>query len=383
MDEDWYRVTFIYCHDGASSVHLVGDFCGWKTDSLPMKKEGNEFRLTLPLMEGYYKYKFFVDGKEWHADPTNPHRDEEYGNSVMFIHMDPGICVRRACPIPHRAYNRPYSDGSQFQVIEPEVSADIAAYGILKRPIFVYLPPSYANTCDVKYPVMYAHDGQNVFSTPGDCGGPCWGGMYLDEILDKMWHDGDIEELILVAVPNVDGLLPGNRMKEYCTGSFIESSRDPFIRYLIECVKPAVDIKFRTQDGPMSTTSFGASMGGLLSLTLAVTHHHVFGNAICMSPSLWWVDSNNLSLFNIIENIKKVPIRLYLDSGDGDGDNKYETKEMADLLRSLGWKEGEDLMYYLDHSAEKRDDKITHNEQVWRDRVHLPLCFVFGKKQFV
>lgn len=381
MDEDWYQVTFIFLHNDAITVHLVGDFCGWNTESLPMKKEGNEFRLTLPLMEGYYKYKFFVNGKEWHADTRNPHTDNEYGNSIMFVHMDAGICVPRACAVPHRDYYRPYSDGSQFQVIEPEVATDIGAFGILKRPIFVYLPPSYSmGETDRKYPVMYAHDGQNIFSTPGYHGGPCWGGWYLDEILDRMWNTGEIEEFILVAIPNVDGLLPGNRKREYCTGSFTEASRDPFIRYLIECVKPAVDKKFKTKDGPKSTTTFGASMGGLLSLTLAATHHHVFGNAVCMSPSLWWVDQNNQSTFDLLDCGTKMPIRLYLDSGDGEGDNMYETRQMADLLRSLGWKENCEFMYHLDVCVDKREDKVTHNEQVWRDRVHVPLKFVFGKK---
>ena len=345
-----------------------------------MEKEKDEFRLTLPLMEGYYKYKFFVNGTEWHADPNNPHRDDTYGNSIMFVHMDPGIWVPRACAVPHRDYNRPYSDGSQFQVIEPEVEADITVFGILKRPIFVYLPPSYFNgLLDTRYPVMYAHDGQNIFSTPGDRGGPCWGGWYLDEKLDQMWNSGKIEEFILVAIPNIDGLLPGNRMKEYCTGVFAEAACDPFIRYLVECVKPAVDKKFRTKEGPNTTTTFGSSMGGLLSFTLAVTHSHIFGNAICMSPSFWWFDKSNVSAFDLLENVRKVPIRLYLDSGDGDGDNKYETEQMAGLLKSLGWKEGYEFMYHLDAAAERRADRVTHNEQVWRDRLHLPLNFIFGK----
>ncbi|XP_065829109.1 uncharacterized protein [Oscarella lobularis] len=378
-DEDWYRVTFIYRNAEARSVALVGDFCGWDPSRLPMSKtEPDEYRITLPLIEGYYKYKFLVDGTAWVADPNNPHRDEtDYGNSIMFVHMDPAVCVWRECHAPHRAYSRPNADGSQFRVIQPEVTSDIAAYGILRRPVFVYLPLNY--DVESRYPVLYVHDGQNVFSTPGDRGGPMSGGWYLDEKLDRMWAEGILREFILVAIPNVDGLRPGNRMREYCTGSFLQASKDPYIRYLVECVKPTIDENFRTLSEAKCTATMGASMGGLVSFTLAMTHDHVFGNAACLSPSFWFADCHNVTSFDLLRSAKKVSSRIYVDSGNGQGDNMYETLQMAELMRSLDWKEGDDFEYFLDACADRRPNGITHSEETWRDRVHLPLKFIFGK----
>eukprot|EP00118_Oscarella_pearsei_P011649 m.79804 g.79804 ORF g.79804 m.79804 type:complete len:386 (+) comp36152_c0_seq1:31-1188(+) len=378
-DEDWYRVTFVYKNENAKTVSLVGDFCGWNPNQLPMNKIDGEFRITIPLIEGYYKYKFFVDESEWLADPNNPHHDAEFGNSIMFVHMDPAVCVPRDCHPPHRDYHRPYADGSQFQIIHPEVTSDIASYGIIPRPVFVYLPLSYSQKPEVHYPVLYIHDGQNVFSTPGDKGGPVWGGWYLDEKLDRMWSDGSIREFVLVAVPSVDCLRPGNRMREYCTKSFLQASSDPFLRYLVECVKPEVDRKFRTLPEPESTASMGASMGGLISFTLAVTYGHVFGNAACLSPSFWFADCHNITAFDLLRSVKKVRSHVYLDSGDGQGDNMYETLQMAELMKSLGWEEGKDYLYFLDACAERKANQVTHSEDAWRDRIHLPLKFIFGK----
>lgn len=382
-DEFWFNVTFIYRTQDSShnSVYLAGDFNGWSTDQHPMQPCPEGYTITLPLSEGFYHYKFFVAGS-WLHDEYNPHRGGVHGNSIMFVHMDPNVYGIRPQHPPHRDYHRPNATGDQFHVLCPEVPTDIAVFGILQRQIFVYLPPSYDCDSDRRYPVVYANDGQNIFSTPEHMGGPFRGGWFMDAKLDHFWSQGFIPEFILVAVPNTDFVCIGNRNREYCTADFSDTSNDAYIRYLIEVIKKEIDDNFRTLSDPGSTVTLGASMGGLCSFVLGLTQPEVFSRAICMSPSFWYIDVNNSSAYHIIKARKLAgkppPCKVYIDSGDGQGDNFYETELMAKTLCECGWESDKDFKYHLDECVAKVDMGITHSESVWRERVLLGLQFVFS-----
>ena len=398
-DEFWFNVTFIYrtpsppataanddgesdgdTRDGRSvkGVYLAGDFNGWSTTRHCMKPCPEGYSLTIPLSEGFYHYKFHVFG-EWVRDLHNPHRGGCYDNSIMFVHMDPGVYGLRAQYPPHRDYHRHSADGTQFQVLCPEVPHDISSLGVLQRLLFIYLPPAYFTDESRRFPVVYAHDGQNIFSTPEHMGGPCRGGWYLDAKLDHFWREGELPEFILVAVPNSDFICIGNRTREYCTPEFCDTSTDPYIRYLVEVVKEEVDAKYRTLPDSEHTVTLGASMGGLCAFVLALTRPETFSKAICMSPSFWYADRNNESAYSLVRKAdQRPPRKVYIDSGDGQGDNRYETKMMELLLEKSGWSRGVEFEYFLDECADRVDMGITHSESVWRERVHKGLKFVLS-----
>lgn len=399
-DEFWFNVTFIYrtsntelaigrpSSDGeqndtdgkcSKGVYLSGDFNGWSTTKHRMEPCPEGYSITLPLSEGFYHYKFHVFG-EWVRDHHNPHRGGCYDNSIMFVHMDPGVHGLRAqCP-PHRDYHRPGADGTQFQVLCPEVPHDISSLGVLQRLVFVYLPPSYFSDESRRFPVVYMHDGQNVFSTPEHMGGPYRGGWYLDAKLDHYWSQGELPEFILVAVPNSDFVCIGNRTREYCTAEFDDAASDPYSRYLTEVVKKLVDNRYRTLSDAEHTVTVGASMGGLCAFVMALTHPHVYSRAICMSSSFWYADKNNHSAYSLVRKVaesdQRPSCKVYIDSGDGQGDNRYETKMMELLLEKSGWSRGVEFEYHLDECAGRVDLGITHSESVWRERVQRALQFV-------
>lgn len=378
-DDFWFNVTFIYRNHGARHVFLSGDFNGWNTASDEMQPCAEGLSLTLPLSEGFYHYKFVVDG-QWTKDEHNPHTSCEYGNSIMFVHMDPKVYGFRTQSPPYRDYLRPGSDGSQFRVLYPQVSPEAASFGILQRQVYVYLPPSYQSDQTRRYPVVYAHDGQNLFSTPGDKGGPPSGGWYLDAKLDDWWLRGELPEFILVAIPNSDFVCIGNRYREYCTAEYLDTSRDPFISYIVTDVKGAIDGQFRTLRDAANTFSLGASAGGLLSYVLAMNHSDIISCGICMSASFWYVDKANHSAFDLAKKhasiwTKGAHCRLYIDSGDGDGDNMYEVKTMKAVLEESGWKPNEDFAYFLDECRSRVEHQVTHSEHVWRERVKQGLTF--------
>ena len=213
-------------------------------------------------------------------------------------------------------------------------------------------------------------------------GAPARGGWYLDAKLDHFWSQGELPEFILVAIPNSDFVCIGNRQREYCTAQFLDTSKDPFLCYLVEVVKAEIDEKFRTLRDPKNTISLGASMGGVLSFVLALTRPEVFSCAICMSPSFWYVDKENSSAYTLIKSLSKAgdppPCKLYIDSGDGSGDNQYETRMMKQTLVDCGWEEGKNFKYHLDECRSRVDMEITHSESVWRERVHLGLQFALA-----
>ncbi|XP_064400309.1 uncharacterized protein LOC135346573 [Halichondria panicea] len=372
-DDFWFNVTFIYHKETIthSSVYLTGDFNGWSCSQHLMVACSEGYTVTLSLCTGFYHYKFFSDDA-WFHDDHNPHRGGERGNSVMFVHMDPTVYGLRPQSPPHRDYHRPETPRNHFHTLSPSLTADIAAHGILQRLVFVYLPPSYSSDPTRRYPVVYANDGQNLFSTPEHCGGPCMGGWAMDAHCDHHWTQGTLPEFILVAVPNSDFVCIGNRTKEYCTADFQDTSQDPYICYLVEVVKRDIDATYRTLPDPCHTVAMGSSNGGLCAFVCAVNHSQVFGGAVCMSPSFWHVDRDNHAAYSLVQSRPQPPSRLYIDSGDGLGDNRYDVKMMSDTLTRCGWKH----KYLLDECASRMPHGMTHLETAWGARVLDALKYV-------
>lgn len=361
---DEERIEFRYdprpSGEAPRRVCLAGEFNGWSPDAWPMERGSDGvFRREVPLARGVYRYKFVVDG-EWTPDPANPLREEGgHGNSVRVVGDAPVPDLSAvAVPRPERA--RP----GAFQVI-PVADAPRPPGRLRPRGLFVYLPPSYEAAPARRYPVLYLHDGQNVWSDPRGCFGH--GGWYLDEACERLWAAGELEEVILVGVPNSP-----ERMQEYGTADLSQAATAPYVRYLAEAVKPWVDARYRTRSGPADTAIMGSSMGGLISFVAALARPDVFGKAACLSSSFWFTDARDRSVFDLLALRGRQPVRLYLDSGtDGPGGDGVEnTRRMAAALRAAGWGPGEDLMHHVAEGA-------AHNERAWRARAELPLRFLF------
>ena len=375
-DDFWFDVTFVYS-SVADEVYLIGDFNGWKISNpfKMMPRENGGFSLSLPLSEGFYHYKFLVDG-EYKRDDKNPHVGGVVGNSVMFVHMDPNMYCLRDQTVPLRTYYRQDWQGNELVTLLPELPPNIASFGLMQRKIFIYLPPSYYSLSQKYYPVVYAHDGQNLFSTPS--GILPWGGWYLDEKLDHWWSAKSLPEFILVAIPNSDFVIIGNRQREYTSSDFQHYKDEPYVHFVKDVVKKEVDSNFRTLQGPSNTFTLGASLGGLVAFLLCLTLSDIFSCAICLSPAFWFVDSKNESVFTLVESIQKSNCRIYIDSGDGEADNKELVSEMAVMMYKQDWTT-EDFMYYYDECKDMVPMGITHSEHVWRERVINGLKFAFCK----
>jgi enterochelin esterase-like enzyme len=263
-----------------------------------------------------------------------------------------------------------------------------------QRTVEVYLPPSYYLQSTRRYPVLYLHDGQNLFSSAGTniCFG--WGNWELDKTVDRLCQFGKMQEILLVAIDN-----SAARYLEYCgrhrsneTNSSTEFEN--YAAFLLQELKPKIDSEYRTRPGPSDTGTLGSSMGGLCSIVLAWEHPEVFGRAGSLSGAFQVEHTNFLN--NILRPYqgRVKPIRFYLDSGvvdfaGGDDGQQLTATAVAEFKR-IGWTE--ELMQYVDSQPltavelEKtglRKDKwqeaqtSQHNEFYWRLRVWRPLTFLF------
>ena len=234
-----------------------------------------------------------------------------------------------------------------------------------RRELFVYLPPSYA-TSDRRYPVLYMHDGQNLFDRAISFGEE-WG---VDRTMEEASRHG--LEAIVVAIPNTGD----HRLDEY--SPFRDSRRkggglgDRYLDFLVETVKPVVDRTFRTLPGRASTGIVGSSMGGLISLYGYFRSADVFGFAGVMSPALWFGDR---AIFDFVEAAPFAPGRIYLDVGTREGSAALvDVARMRDLLVRKGYRPGRDMVYVVDEGA-------AHHEHAWGERLGRALEFLIGTRQ--
>lgn len=182
-----------------------------------------------------------------------------------------------------------------------------------QRHVLVHLPPSYHHS-DRRYPVIYMHDGQNLFDHVTSFAGD-W---KVDETMQALSAEG--REAIIVGLNNTGG----NRLNEY---SPFASKRhgggqgDHYLDFIEHTVKPVVDRDFRTCPEPATTGTVGSSMGGLISLYAFFARPHLFGLAGIMSPSLWFA---NEAVTRFVEEAAFPGGKIYLDAG---------TREYADFDR--------------------------------------------------
>ncbi len=237
------------------------------------------------------------------------------------------------------------------------------------RPVWVYLPPAYLENPRARFPVLYMHDGQNLFDPTTAYGGNPW---WVQRTLDDGAESGAIVQVIVIGPEN-----NADRTDEYTpvVGQEFHGGRGgAYLRMLVEELKPKVDAEFRTMPARETTALMGSSLGGLISSYAGVTHADTFGMIGAMSPSTWWADQAILGLVRASPASPR-PLRVYLDSGDSgvDDDDVTQTAKLAEVYRALGYVEGRDLKYVVQKGA-------VHNETYWAQRLPEALHFLLGPR---
>ncbi len=250
---------------------------------------------------------------------------------------------------------------------------------VAARNVDVWLPPDFSE--DKKYPVLYMHDGQNIFEPVSSIGGVAW---EMDKAITRLVDAKKIPSVIVVGVWNSDirwcEYMP---QKTYEATGFEKNRKaffehaggipisDLYLKLLVEEVKPFVDEKYPTSTDPQNTFIMGSSMGGLVSLYAISQYPDVFHGAGCLSTH-WLAGFNEL----VEEMAKMLPDpkmhKLYFDYGTLGHDAQYEPYQlqMDEHLRNVGY----DELNWIT----RKFDGADHNEAAWRERVEIPLEFLLG-----
>lgn len=192
------------------------------------------------------------------------------------------------------------------------------------RTLNIYLPAGYASS-KKKYPVIYMHDGQNIFSISKNP----YGSWNIDSLL-KTVPAG--KQVIIIGIDN-----GGNyRMGEYNAydSKYAKAEGAAYTEFIVKTLKPHIDSVYRTKKEAKYTTVAGSSMGGLISMYAIMKYPDVFGAAGVFSPSFWIAPQIYTDIEAAPSNSKA---RIFLTCGDQEGNETDYVNKMDSLLMEKGF----------------------------------------------
>jgi predicted alpha/beta superfamily hydrolase len=303
-----------------------------------------------------------------------------------------------AVPVPYQSLTPPYNyrtrldvfvvqDGQLYDYDPPStvslptittVFVNSTVSGIPGRNIHVFLPRGYVQNTNRRYPVVYFHDGQNVFFPGGT-----YGTWDADRIATYETSQGLMRESILVAIDNgndygsdraIEYIPPGDQLPGYPPGT-----ADKYVQFLRDNVLPTLDYNYRTlnQPGqppqPAADITAGSSLGGLLTAYMGMTNSSVFGQIGVFSPA-FWAGPNFIA--NILDPAPKFPLTIYMDIGSSESSSSQSSSDtywldawgVYNTWISDDYAVNSELLMYPKCGA-------VHNEAAWSAR--LPTFFQF------
>lgn len=233
--------------------------------------------------------------------------------------------------------SKPKGSVISFTLKAPQLHAD--------KTIWVYLPHDYEKNT-AAYPVLYMHDGQNVFDHA--------------ESHKREWHVeeklNDLHsEVIVVGIEHGGSTHRIDELTPYKNDDYGGGHADDYLDFMVNILKPHIDINYRTLADKEHTTIFGSSVGGLISFYALLKFPDVFGNAGVFSPSFWFSEE----IFTLMEEVKEIDGKIYFMAGD------HESKNMIPDLDHM-----EKLVLDKVNNSNQVFKKIVrngrHNEKSWR-----------------
>ena len=259
----------------------------------------------------------------------------------------------RPYPVPEEEAAHPAAPS--LLVLEQLYSPELGTH----RDILVALPASAAPG-GLRYPVVYMHDGQNLFDPATSYAG------HWELAATLAYHALEGLEAIVVGIPNM------GRRRRYEYSPFRDplhggGGGDRYLRFLCETLKPRIDAAFPTLTDAASTAVAGSSLGGLISLYALFRRPGTFGVAGVLSPALWFAGG---AIFDYVRQAPCPGGRIYLDIGTAEGDDELrEVRRLRDLLVERGFRPGHDLVYVEDQGAD-------HHERAWARRLRDTLPYL-------
>jgi predicted alpha/beta superfamily hydrolase len=255
-----------------------------------------------------------------------------------------------------------------------------------ERNIRVYLPKGYYENSAQAYPVIYMHDGQNLFDGTLSLSGCSW---EIQKNVDQFFKEG--EGVIIVGIdngPEYDGYC---RMYEYSPWVMDQNFELPdwseeiysaggqgrqYLDFITDTLKPYIDKNYNTRSDRENTVIAGSSMGGFISIFAALERPDVFAKAGVFSPAFWF---NKPEMFNFLkEKPVTSSLQIYMDigtqesSGRGINFEQIYLNDCNEAFKLLKDKERLELKYIVDEGAQ-------HTESAWARRFPEMLSYLFSK----
>ncbi len=233
---------------------------------------------------------------------------------------------------------------------------------VAPRNIEVWLPPMYDTQPRAHFPVVYVHDGQNVFAPATSFARIDWG---VDETMTRLIAEQRVRPAIVVAIWNT-----ADRFSEYTPRKPLA---DAYLHFIVDELKPFVDSTYRTRRGPEDTFFMGSSMGGLIALYGMLEYPRVIGGAASLSTH--WPVADSATRAYLFKSLPKPGgHRFYFDYGTVTVDSLYAPLQAAmdSSLRAAGYVPGPEWSTRVFPGAD-------HSERSWRLRVSEPLMFLLGR----
>jgi alpha-glucosidase len=225
-----------------------------------------------------------------------------------------------------------------------------------KRRVWVYLPEDYAFS-KREYPVLYMHDGQNLFDAVTSSFGE-WG---WDEMMDTVRPKS---QCIIVGIDHGDS----KRLNEYnpYSSRFGDGEGDAYVDFLVQTLKPYIDKRFRTRSESINTFIAGSSMGGLISFYATLKYPEVFGSAGVFSPAFWIAPE----IISKVAKSTSIKSAFYFVCGELEGEQM--TKDMQLIYQEVKKKGSTKSVYRVVANGQ-------HNERFWQKE--LPAFYAWLNRQ--
>ena len=325
----------------------------WQPDQVTLQHAGSQvWEKTLYLKEKSVSYKFTLGS--WDTEATDEH-GKPLPNFSLPLKGD--TTVEHQLSHWLAKTNKPIEGGITGTVAYHH---NLSTDSLKPRDLIVWLPPGYEKG-NKRYPVLYMHDGQNVFDPATSSFGVDW---RIDETADSLIRSKQMDPVIIVGIYNTS-----DRMEEYVPST----KGNAYMDFVVHTVKPLIDQTYRTKTGAKHTLTGGSSAGGIMAFMLAWEHPQVFSKAVCMSPAFKIMHIDYVKEVQAYTG-KKKRLKLYIDNGGIDLEARLQPgiDEMLQALQAQGYREGKDYLWVLDKKAQ-------HNEAAWAKRMPKALTFFLGK----
>ena len=247
-----------------------------------------------------------------------------------------------------------------------------------ERTLRVLLPDDY-ETSNQDYPVLYMHDGQNLFENHTSYGGHSWG---IYETLNEMHQKQNIKEMIVVGIDNSE-----LRFFEYSPwestldidrfgGKKVGGMGDIYAKFIVNSVIPFIEKKYRVKKDRGNRMIAGSSMGGYISVFLGAKYPDLFGVIGVFSLASWF---NETAFLNYIKKSSLTKDQKFFisigknetSSNEIPNSNEIYVNNSRNFKKTLENKGIKHICYI------ETDD--THHELAWRKVFPQFLNFINEK----